>query len=256
MATSLVTAYAAALPSHGRIACRRCYTSDNQSQTVGKWQMVNDPAAWGSANPTVLLLGFSKGFTQADAFRTGRFEDIPFKDMRQRLTEELRLLGIIGKSETIDQKMVPTETEMAFGSFVRCSLSRTNKNGKLVCTGEVMPKAFSEEISANVKTCARTYLADLPPTVKLVLLLGTTDAYIKGCSGVIRSLYGSNFSRINDVSYRTGGVTWVHISHPSGLNGHHNTWMAGDPATKPGQKRNLAIEAICFVMGAPKACPS
>jgi hypothetical protein len=195
-------------------------------------------------NPTILLLGFSKGFTQADAFRSGRFEDVPFKDMRARLTEELRLLGVIGKSETVDQKMVATETEMAFGSFVRCSLSRTNRDGKLVCTGEVMPKAFSEEISTKVETCARTYLADLPRAVKLVLLLGTTNAYIKGCRGVIRSLYSDNFFHVNDVSYRTEGVTWVHISHPSGLNGHHNTWIAGDPATKPGRKRNLALEAI------------
>jgi hypothetical protein len=161
MATSFVTSCSAALPAHGRIACRRCFTSDEQSQKVGKWRMVNDPAAWGAATPTVLLLGFSKGFTQADAFRTGRFEDIPFKDMRPRLTEELRLLGIIGKTETVDQKMVATEAEIGFGSFVRCSLSRTNKMGKLVCTGEVMPKAFAEEIAVNVETCARTYLAEL-----------------------------------------------------------------------------------------------
>jgi hypothetical protein len=244
MVTLLATAYAAALPSHGPIACRRCFTSDEQSQTVGKWRMVNDPAAWGSATPTVLLLGFSKGFTQADAFRTGRFEDIPFKDMRPRLTEELRLLGIIAKSETVDQKMVATETEIGFGSFVRCSVSRSNKEGKFVCTGEVMPKAFVEEISVNVETCARTYLADLPSSVKLVLLLGTTDAYITGCRGVIRSLYGSRFSLINDVSYRTGDATWVHVSHASGMNGHHNTWMAGDSSTKPGRKRNLAMDAI------------
>jgi hypothetical protein len=244
MAMSTATAYAAALPSHGRITCRRCFRSDEQSQSVGKWRMVNDPAAWGSATPTVLLLGFSKGFTQADAFRSGRFEDIPFKDMRPRLTEELRLLGIIGNSETIDQKMVATEAEIGFGSLVRCSLSRTNKEGKLVCTGEVMPKAFVEEISVNVETCARTYLAELPSSVKLVLLLGTTDAYIKGCRNVIRSLYGDRFSPVNDVSYRTGPVTWVHISHASGMNGHHNIWMAGDQSTTPGQKRNLAMDAI------------
>jgi hypothetical protein len=233
-------------PTHGRIACRRCFTSNEQSQTVGKWQMVNDPAAWGSTTPSVLLLGFSKGFTQANAFRTGRFEDIPFKDMRPRLTEELRLLGIIGKSETVDKKMVATETDMAFGSFVRCSLSRTNKEGKLVCTGEVMPKAFAEEISVNLETCARTYLADLPSSVKLVLLLGTTDAYIKGCRNVVQSLYRDRFLEINDVSYRTGSITWVHVSHPSGMNGHHNIWMRGDPSTKPGLKRNLAMKAIQF----------
>src|SRR5712664_2957981 len=94
------------LPPHGRIACRRCFSGNGSTQTIGKWQMVNDPAAWGSATPRILILGFSKGFTQANAFRSDRFEDIPFKDMRTRLTEELRFLGVIGKSETVDQKMV------------------------------------------------------------------------------------------------------------------------------------------------------
>ena len=244
MAASPATTFVPTLPSHGRIACRRCFASDEQSQTVGKWRMVNDPAAWGSANPTVLLLGFSKGFTQADAFRTRRFEDVPFKDMRTRLTEELQLLGIIGKSETVDQKMVSTEIEIGFGSFVRCSLSRINTKGKLVCSGEVMPKAFSEEIMVHVETCARTYLARLPATVKLVLLLGTTDTYMKGCRSIIQSLYGDGFAQINDVSYRTGDIVWVHVSHASRMNGHHSTWMSGDSSTKPGQKRNLAMDAI------------
>jgi hypothetical protein len=64
------------------------------------------------------------------------------------------------------------------------------------------------------------------------------------CHGLIRSLYGLNFSEINEVSYRTGDVIWVHVSHPSGLNGHHPAWMAADPSTKPARKRDLAIKAI------------
>ena len=178
----------AMFPVHGRIACRKCFTGQGSTQTVGKWQMVNDPAAWGSASPKVLVLGFSKGFTQADAFRSGRFEDIPFKNMRPRLTEVLRLLGVVGQSETVDQKMVAFETEIGFGSLVRCSLSRLNAKGALECTGQVMPKAFVEEISANLKTCAQTYLGDLPPSVRLVLMLGTTDSYIKGCRSVVLAL--------------------------------------------------------------------
>ncbi|MEH2565225.1 hypothetical protein [Bradyrhizobium sp. AZCC 2289] len=234
------------LLQHGRLACRRCFSSDGNTQTIGKWQMVNDPAAWGSANPTILILGFSKGFTQANAFRTGRFEDIPFKDMRTRLTEEMRMLGVIGKSEIIDQRMVATETEIGFGSLVRCSLSRVNKKGVLACTGEVMPKALTEEISANLKTCAKTFVGDLPSSVRLVLMLGTTDSYIDGCREVVRSLHGPRFSEINDVSYRTGHVVWVHISHPSGLNGNHPAWMAGDASTTSGLKQHLAIKAIAM----------
>jgi hypothetical protein len=72
----------------------------------------------------------------------------------------------------------------------------------LACTGEVMPKAFTEEISTSLRMCTKTFLGDLPPSVRLVLLLGTTDSYIKGCYGIIRSLYGPHFSEINEVSYR------------------------------------------------------
>jgi hypothetical protein len=166
--------------------------------------------------------------------------------MRTRLTEELRLLGVIGATETVDQKIVATETKFAFGSLVRCSLSRFNAKGKLGCTGEVMPKAFTEEISSKVHKCAETFLSNLPNSVRLVLMLGTTDSYIDGCRGVIRSLHGAQFSDINAVSYRTSDVVWIHVSHPSGLNGHHQAWMAGDPATKPGHKQNLALTAIQF----------
>jgi hypothetical protein len=240
----ITLASASTLPAHGRIGCRKCFTGEGTTQTVGKWQMVNDPAAWGSTAPKVLILGFSKGFTQADAFRSGRFEDIPFKKMRPRLTDVLRLLGVLSKTEIVDQKMVASETEIAFGSLVRCSLSRLNANGALECTGQVMPKAFLEEISANLKTCAQTYLRDLPSSVRLVLMLGTTDAYIKGCRNVVRSLYGPTFSDIDEVSYRTGEVVWVHASHPSPLNGHHGPWMTGDPSTKPGRKQNLAAAAV------------
>src|SRR6267154_5768859 len=100
MDITLTSTSTTTLPPHGRIGCRKCFTGEGSTQTVGKWQMVNDPASWGSAAPRVLILGFSKGFTQADAFRSGRFEDIPFKKMRPRLTEVLQLLGVLRKSET------------------------------------------------------------------------------------------------------------------------------------------------------------
>ena len=206
--------------------------------------MVNDPTAWGSTTPEILILGFSKGFTQANAFQSGRLEDIPFKNLRTRLTEELQLLGLLDATEIVDQKIVATETRFAFGSLVRCSLSRLNAKSELKCTGTIMPKAFTEEISSKVRKCAETFLSNLPSSVRLVLMLGTTDSYIEGCRGVIRSLYSAQFSDINAVSYRTRDVTWAHVSHPSGLNGHHQSWITGDPTTKPGRKQKLALAAI------------
>lgn len=233
------------LPHHGRISCRRCFADSEPAKMLGEWQVVNDPGAWGSATPSILVLGFSKGFTQANAYRAGLFEDIPFKDMRSRLTEMLRGLGLLATTEIVDQKMVAEERHFAFGSLVRCSLSRRNaKTGHLECTGQVMSKAFIEPISEVVRRCADTFLVHLPDSVRLVLMLGTTDAYVASCRCLMKALHPTTFCNINEVSYRAGKAVWAHVSHPSGLNGHHPVWMAGDPSTKPGRKRQLAMLAI------------
>lgn len=234
-----------AFPDHGRIACRRCFSNNSSTQVLGKWQMVNDPGAWGSSSPEVIILGFSKGFTQANAYNGGRFEDIPFKGMRPRLSEALRAIDVLGSSEKVDDKMVMSESRFAFGSLVRCSLSRTNeKNGRLECTGQVMPKAFVEEVSGVVRRCAETFLANLPVSVRLVLMLGTTDAYIKSCKRLIKAIHEEGYDELNEVGYRTGPVYWVHISHPSPLNGHHGGWLEGNASTKSGEKRRRAEEIV------------
>jgi len=50
------------LPVHGPIECRRCFDgSDSHVATLGRWQIVNDPGAWGASVPKILVLGFSKG---------------------------------------------------------------------------------------------------------------------------------------------------------------------------------------------------
>lgn len=237
-------------PAHGPIACRRCFGgSTDETLTIGRWQAVNDPGAWGSAAPKVLVLGFSKGFTQAGAYKTGKFEDVPFKGMRPRLTEMLQALGLLRRDETVDPKMHASEKDFAFGSLVRCSLARRDDEGRLGCTGAIMPKAFSEEIATVTRACAETYLTRLPASVRLVLMLGTTDGYIKSCKNLIRSIQ-STYTDINEVSYRAGGTVFVHVSHPSGLNGHHPKWIAGDPSTPSGMKRRMAEAGIAAALNA------
>ena len=235
----------APFPSHGRINCRSCFTGDEPIKTIGPWQAVNDPGAWGSATPSILVLGFSKGFTQAGAYNSGVFEEIPFRGMRPRLTAALRRIGLLSQGETVESKFAASERDYAFGSLVRCSLSRLNaKTGKRECTGAVMPRAFSEEVSELVNRCAKRFLANLPSSVRVVVMLGTGDPYITGCKTVIRSLYGSGFRDINDVAYSTPGVTWVHIAHPSGLNGHFDNWMAGSDEHASGRKLTSALSAL------------
>lgn len=92
--------------------------------------------------------------------------------------------------------------------------------------------------------CAETYLADLPASVHLVIMLGSGDPYIKGCRGLLQSIYGAGFENINDVAYQTPGVIWVHITHPSGTNGYFNSWMNGDQSDPSGNKRAKALQAL------------
>lgn len=237
------------LPSHGPLACRKCYGSNDASLPLelGPWRAVNDPGAWGSSNPRVLVLGFSKGFTQAGAYTSGNFDAVPFAEMRPRLTEVLHRLDLLRDGESVDSRMTSTEREMAFGSLVRCSLSRYDtKLRKHVCTGSIMPKAFTEMASGMVRRCAETYLTNFPSSLRLVVMLGITGTYISRCKTLINSLYPGRYAEIDHVSYRTGGVIWTHASHPSRLNGHHSAWLHDEPSTKTGKKRVAALAAVAL----------
>jgi hypothetical protein len=225
--------------------CRKCFSGLEAAEDVGQWRVINDPGAWGASEPSVLVLGFSKGFTQASAALDRDFEAVPFKGMRPRLTLALRRIGLLGQHESVDDKLLCSEKKFAFGSLVRCSLSRMNsKTGVRSCTGDIMPKAFVEPVKDTVKRCVETYLSNLPASLKLVTMLGTGNAYIAGCRNVIHSIYGSAFQVVNEVAYSTPGVTWVHVAHPSGMNGHFDNWLNGEESTASGRKLKLALDAL------------
>ncbi len=235
------------LPAHGPIACRRCFQDvDGDVLEIGKWRAVNDPGAWGTATPRILILGFSKGFTQANAYRSGKhFENVPFANMRVRLEASLKMLGFLATGDDIDSKFNSVEQQFAFGSLVRCSLSRQDEaTGKYQCIGKVMPKAFSEAINPVVQRCASTFLSCLPQGVEIVVMLGNSDAYLKSCRELISSLHPSTFMDVNDVAYRANEALWVHLAHPSGLNGWFKDWFAAGSDTASGRKCILAQQAL------------
>ena len=224
------------LPSHGKVECRACFANTSSEVTTPHpdWRMINDPGAWGSSTPEVLVLGFSKGATQAGIYRTGRFEDIAFAGMRPRLTQALRAMGVLSATETVDQKIADPSSRISFGSLVRCSVSRrdvkaSSKTGRDVfaCTGPLISKSFSE-IPEVVRTCASKYLQGLPSSVRMVFFLGNTDSYVKSCQALVQSLYPGTFSRVNSMAVKADGRFWIHLAHPSGLNGHFNDWLESE----------------------------
>jgi hypothetical protein len=238
------------LPVHGKIDCRECFkgVSGNITSPHREWKMINDPGAWGSSEPEFLVLGFSKGSTQAGIYEKGNFEDIAFAGMRARLTLALRLIDVLGDSETVDDKISDPNSNIAFGSLIRCSVSRidtkaSKKRGLDVysCTGPLITKSFVE-IPQVIDACTRKYLLNLPSSIKAVLMLGNGDSYVNNCQELLRRLFPDDFVKINSMAIKANGRLWIHLAHPSGLNGHFNTWATTDIG--PGAKRLAAYEAI------------
>lgn len=239
------------LPKHGKIDCRLCFnSSDGNLRRPNKdWKMINDPGAWGGGhNPEYLVLGFSKGATQAGIYESGPFEDVAFAGMRPRLTEALRAIGALEMHESVDSKIANPDSNIAFGSLIRCSVSRLDKAASVkagkdvfACTGPLITKSFSE-IPDIIASCSKQFLTDLPASIKAVFFLGNTDSYVKNCQAVIRKLFPADFKQINAMAVSVNGRVWVNIAHPSRLNGHFNKWLSGNDSS--GLKRIQARNAL------------
>lgn len=237
------------LPAHGTITCRKCFdTAGSIATPHPMWRLRNDPGAWGSSEPKVLVLGFSKGETQADIYARGTFDDVAFggKITRRYLTRILQKVDLLRPDEKVDEKMVASEHDFAFGSLVRCSSARVDekelrKTGKKAykTSGELILKSFSE-ISEIVRNCTERFLADLPSSVKLICFLGVTDQYIKKCRNLMDKMYSDGFTQINEVAYATERFVCVHLTHPSKGNGTKEAWLETDPNDPDAPSRKVA----------------
>ncbi|TYC51377.1 hypothetical protein ETQ85_24440, partial [Zoogloea oleivorans] len=177
------------LPKHGRLDCSLCFNSKSScAQDLGKWKMRKDPGAWGSQAPKYMVLGFSKGATQADIYQSGSFDDVAFggEITRGNLTKILKAVGMLRPNESVSNRIREGEKEYHFGSLIRCSLSRLDekesaKKGYSVykTSGALITKSF-KEIPEIITRCTNTYLSKIPESVKVIFVLGVTDAYIKG----------------------------------------------------------------------------
>lgn len=240
------------LPIHGRLNCSRCFKDGVLSQKRDQWCMRRDPGAWGSSYPKYLVLGFSKGSTQADIYANGNFDDVAFggEITRRNLTNILRKVGLLKSGETVDSRICATEKEFHFGSLVRCSLSRydeqgSSKRGRPVCktSGPLITKSFSE-IPKVIDQCVSSFLARLPNSLRLIIVLGVTDSYIRNIRKKMKELHPDGFREINRVAYENNRLLWVHLTHPSKGNGTLNAWLSSDSDNGSGRKRELAIEAL------------
>lgn len=231
-------------PAHGKVNCSLCFPVPGGTISRGKWSFHNDPGHWGSSTPTILVLGFSKGPTQKAAYSRSTFEDVAFAGMRHRLQMILATLGIVSKEEDFNRRFQASESSLAFASLIRCTVEMPDAPPK--GSGNLMLKVFRDpEPRRLLKNCANRFLRYLPSELKLVMMLGVQDGYIKRCRWLIEVLHGGDYRYINPVAYSTGRVIWVHVPHPSGSNnGHIRDWMDGPETDPMVAKRELAKEVI------------
>jgi len=230
-------------PNHGKLDCRVCFNGNSSTETYGEWGLLNNPGHWGSSNPEILILGFSKGLKQAKAFENAPFDTVAFKDMRHRLKDALVSIGAFPTDLSIDSIFTSDEKRFASSSMFRCTVSL---NGKT--SGNLIGSMFKDNPIAPAKTCTDKYLKHLPSNLKLILLLSTDDKYIEGCKDLIKNLHSETFSDVNSVSYKAGGVYWVHISHPSTENGWYNKWVNDSSISTSGRKRALAEKTVRYAL--------
>ncbi|HVM62620.1 MAG TPA: hypothetical protein VMV72_17295 [Verrucomicrobiae bacterium] len=206
--------------------------------------MENTPASWGSTNPEVLILGFSKGENQSRAGLD--FNSIPFHGFRSNLTKILQRLKLLSSEDKIDSHIHASEQDFGFGSLLRCSVSKWDQpRNEWAKSGDIIENLTSDPRGACFLTnCADQFLKDLPSRLKLVVMLSNSDSYVQLCRRTITNLH-RDVKHVNEVAYGNAGVTWVHVIHPSGSSGRHiPTWLAMLTDTRQGLKGALAYQAV------------
>lgn len=228
---------------HGPVQCRSCFNGNEATLALGDWRLQNNPGYYGSRDPEVLVLGFSKGANQNKAAAEGNFDSIAFARARHRLKAVLETLGVMPSDRGIDALMTAREQQFGVASLVRCSFGKM-KNGVCKTSGDVIPSAFTNSSTlAIIERCTARYLGTLAPRLKLVVLLGTGDTYITKTTRLFASLY-SDFVSVNPAAFRASGALWVYAAHPSPGNGHFDAWLSSGTDNASGQKRIHALNAI------------
>ena len=145
---------------HGPQSCRACFVGQEETLAIGDWRLQNNPGYYGSADPEIIVLGFSKGANQNKVAQQGNFDKVAFANARHRLQDVLKTLKIMPSNRGIDSIMTGQEKEFGVASLVRCSFCKM-KNGVCKTSGDVIPSAFSNSSTLKIiERCARISLVD------------------------------------------------------------------------------------------------
>lgn len=236
---------------HGLLACRACWADCPENHRFldgGEAQIQNDPGYWGAADPIVLVLGMTKGFTQSNSMTTDprKYDDVAFSGFRPRLLQSLQAIGLMRDVSDINSKLRATETEYGFASVIRCSLTAIGKDGATSASSKVIAALKKPEAQQAFHTCVNTFLPRLSKRTRLVVLLGNDDSYVAYMNQAMKKLFRDFilWPTGQGLVYRAGGRFFVHTAHPSGSNGHFGAFISADRDQAQGRKCRVVQSAV------------
>lgn len=232
------------LPNHGRVECSICHRGQPYSFDLTRtendgWRITNNPLAWGNPSPEIVVLGFSKGPTQAGALARLPHDQIAYRGGRTNLAKILHHISLLPAptSDLVDRAIADSRGRFHFASLIRCTVERfdpkesdPSKQWKGT-GGGMLDKFVAHDFGKTiVENCASGYLAELPPATKLVVMLGlgTRGNYIQACRQAFAKARSGHWRTINEVAYTDGRVVVVHTEHFASQGALLPNWLSGE----------------------------
>jgi hypothetical protein len=202
----------------------------------------------------VLVLGFSKGPSQAGELRRLPHNDIPYRKGRLQVGKILSHIGLLQPAKPeelkslVERAIADTNGRFGWGSLIRCTVERFDTGrhewvGSGGMIDQFMATPFGQKIST---TCATRFLGELPPETKLVIMfgLGAGGSYVATARKAIEKARGGTWRTINDVAYTDGKITVVHVEHFASQGANIPNWLGQNqhPRSRLGIMARDAVE--------------
>jgi len=249
------------LPDHGRVTCSRCHSDtapqfDVSKRTEGDWRITANPLSWGSTKPEVVVLGFSKGPTQAGALACAPHDEIAYKGSRLNVSKILAHIGLIPPDQpdrmkkNVDHLIADKSGRFHFASLIRCTVERYDRKSSSWkgSGGGMLDKFIATPFGTSVAiNCTTTFLRDLPIETRLIVMfgLGTDLNYVSSAYGLFRRARPGAWKMINSVAYTDGKITVVHVEHFASQGALIPNWLGENahPRSNLGLLSKAAVQA-------------
>jgi hypothetical protein len=223
------------------------------------WRITNNPLAWGNSMPEIMVLGFSKGPTQAGALSSQPHDEIAYKGGRTNLAKILHHIGLMAApdSRLVDQAIADRNGRFHFASLIRCTVERFDQKAKIPgkewkgTGGGMLDKFVARDFGREVlASCSARFLSDLPERTKLIVMLGlgTAGNYVAACRQALGRARPGPWRTINEVTYADSEVVVVHTEHFASQGALVPNWLSGESHER-GRLGRLAQAGVRLALG-------